>query len=524
MENKRCALYCRVSTPQQGKTGISMGEQEQQLRDYAKAMAWDVIGVYLDPGFSGSLETRPQLQLLFTDLRRKHIDVVLCWRIDRWSRKVSHWYKFYEILDQNHTALAFIEPQLNTGDEMGRLFMGLLAWFAEMEAKADSERTTNIINSAKHSERYLPRPPYGLVKDGRAYTWESPESRAAVEDIYRRVREGQSQRTMSRDLCMTRDAVRGIVANPIYAGQIATTRRDNSGHGTLINWQQLETYAVPFVHPSDQIISWTDWYDLQRAEESMSHSGERSGQLLFSKLFYCATDHHLLTGKGAQGKHKDVVKYVCESDSRKEHPLPSCHHDVLQHHLEGAIASALKDELLRANMTQGISVEEQQLDTILAKTRKATENIRKHLYASDRWDDSVKADLDAKDAQLEDLLERKKEYEDAHTTIEAIRQHIEQWDGFYGALTTDEKRQLFHATIKQIAVDFGHQRATVAWTFSSATAEINIAYQKSAYLSKIRQERKHAIDEGLDGQKSKVVEIGGLEPPTSCMPCRRSPS
>ena len=132
-----------------------------------------------------------------------------------------------------------------------------------------------------------------------------------------------------------------------------------------------------------------------------------------------------MTGKGAQGKHKDVVKYVCESDSRKEHPLPSCHHDVLQHHLEGAIALALKDELLRANMTQGISVEEQQLDTILAKTRKATENIRKHLYASDRWDDSVKADLNAKDAQLEDLLERKKEYEDAHTTIEAIRSQVQ---------------------------------------------------------------------------------------------------
>jgi hypothetical protein len=170
----------------------------------------------------------------------------------------------------------------------------------------------------------------------------------------------------------------------------------------------------------------------------------------------------------------------------------------------------------------GVGVQRLKLFSELVQVREARPGVP--LYAGDCWDDAAKADLDAKNNELEDLLERKQEYVDTHVTVEGIRKHIENWDDFYPELTDDEKKQLLHATIRRIDVDFPTQMATIHWTFSNSTAQINPKIEKTRSHMAAHEKQKHSVNDGSKGSSGTVVEIGGLEPPTSCMPCRRSPS
>jgi resolvase-like protein len=75
----RCAIYARVSTLDQEPEN-----QLPELRDDAAARGWSAE--YTDRGVSGAKDSRPALDRLLADARRRKLDVVLCWRLDRIGR------------------------------------------------------------------------------------------------------------------------------------------------------------------------------------------------------------------------------------------------------------------------------------------------------------------------------------------------------------------------------------------------------------------------------------------------------
>ena len=77
----RVALYARVST----LNGQHPEMQLAELREYASRRGWQVTGEYVDEGVSGSKESRPELNRLMADARRRKLDVVLVWKIDRFG-------------------------------------------------------------------------------------------------------------------------------------------------------------------------------------------------------------------------------------------------------------------------------------------------------------------------------------------------------------------------------------------------------------------------------------------------------
>ena len=80
-----CAIYARVSTADQ-----STEPQELDLRAYAKARGWKVYSEYCDSGISGTKDSRPALNDLMNNARKRRFDVVLVWRFDRFARSTRH--------------------------------------------------------------------------------------------------------------------------------------------------------------------------------------------------------------------------------------------------------------------------------------------------------------------------------------------------------------------------------------------------------------------------------------------------
>lgn len=81
----RVALYARVSTIDQ-----SVEPQLLDLRRYVSDRGWVIYREYADEGISGTNDSRPALNHLTDDARKRRFDVVLVWRFDRFARSTKH--------------------------------------------------------------------------------------------------------------------------------------------------------------------------------------------------------------------------------------------------------------------------------------------------------------------------------------------------------------------------------------------------------------------------------------------------
>ena len=81
----RAAIYARVSTKDQ-----SCDMQMRDLRAYCAARGFTIIREYIDIGQSGAKDSRPELNELMADARKRKLDSILVWRFDRFARSTKH--------------------------------------------------------------------------------------------------------------------------------------------------------------------------------------------------------------------------------------------------------------------------------------------------------------------------------------------------------------------------------------------------------------------------------------------------
>lgn len=137
----KVGLYLRVSTQEQAKEGYSIGEQEARLKDYSKAMRWDIYKIYIDPGFSGADTNRPALQNLISDVEEGKIDKVVVYKLDRLSRsQLDTLYLIEKVFLANNCDFVSMTENFDTSTPFGRAMIGILAVFAQLEREKIHER------------------------------------------------------------------------------------------------------------------------------------------------------------------------------------------------------------------------------------------------------------------------------------------------------------------------------------------------------------------------------------------------
>ena len=75
------AIYARVSTKDQ-----SCELQLRDLRTYCAVRGFDLVREYVDVGQSGAKDSRPELNILMGDARKRQFDAIVVWRFDRFAR------------------------------------------------------------------------------------------------------------------------------------------------------------------------------------------------------------------------------------------------------------------------------------------------------------------------------------------------------------------------------------------------------------------------------------------------------
>lgn len=148
---QRCGLYIRVSTAEQCIHGKSLEAQREFLTRYAEEHDMIPVGIYADEGKTArkELKKRKAVQSLLDDVKAGKLDVILFWRLDRWFRNMSDFYKVQEILDRYGVRwISASEPGLNMETRDGRLQLNVILSIGQNEVDTTSERIKFVNESS----------------------------------------------------------------------------------------------------------------------------------------------------------------------------------------------------------------------------------------------------------------------------------------------------------------------------------------------------------------------------------------
>jgi DNA invertase Pin-like site-specific DNA recombinase len=148
----RAAIYARVSTFDQEPEN-----QLQELRRYVQARGWAATE-YVDKGVSGSKDSRPALDTLVRDARRRRFDTLVVWRLDRLGRNLKHLVGLLDDLQALGVAFVSLAEGIDATTPAGRLQMHILGAIAEFERARIAERVRAGLQRAKAQGRRLGRP------------------------------------------------------------------------------------------------------------------------------------------------------------------------------------------------------------------------------------------------------------------------------------------------------------------------------------------------------------------------------
>jgi DNA invertase Pin-like site-specific DNA recombinase len=152
--SRRVAIYARVST----STGQSVDMQLLDLRELAKRRDFQLTGEYCDEGVSGSRESRPALDSLLRDARRRKFDAVLVWKLDRLGRSLVHLVRLLQDLRSLGVELISYSEGLDFTTTTGKLLYQVISAFAEFERDCIRERVTAGLRNARAKGKRLGRP------------------------------------------------------------------------------------------------------------------------------------------------------------------------------------------------------------------------------------------------------------------------------------------------------------------------------------------------------------------------------
>ncbi len=149
---ENAGIYARVSTSDQ-----NCDMQLRDLREYCERRGWNAME-YVDTSVSGARASREQLDRLMTDARRRKVDVVICWRFDRFARSTKHLLNALEEFQLLGIGFVSHQEAIDTTTPMGKMIFTVISALAEFERSILIERVKAGVAAAKAKGNSCGRP------------------------------------------------------------------------------------------------------------------------------------------------------------------------------------------------------------------------------------------------------------------------------------------------------------------------------------------------------------------------------
>jgi site-specific DNA recombinase len=223
--------YCRVSTDEQVRDGVSLDVQRERIRAYAEAKGFALAAVLVDEGVSGKRLERPGLRELLERCQRGNAKHVIVWKLDRLTRRTRDLLTLIEeVFLAQQVELHSVNESLDTSTPHGRFVLTLFGGLAQMERELIGERTRGALAFKREQRHPTSHPPLGFRTNGKRHRMVPvPEELRVVRCILERWRRGGSFAGIASHLnaplpplASGRSAARAVAVSPLPAARPLT--------------------------------------------------------------------------------------------------------------------------------------------------------------------------------------------------------------------------------------------------------------------------------------------------------------
>ena len=156
----RIGIYAHVSTKDQ-----SCELQVRDLRAYCAARGFDLVREYVDVGQSGAKDSRPELNILMDDARKRQFDAIVVWRFDRFARSTKRLLSALEEFRSLGIQFISYQENIDTSSALGQALFTIVSAVAQLERDLIRERVTAGIRNAQANGKKQGRPKSSVDRD-----------------------------------------------------------------------------------------------------------------------------------------------------------------------------------------------------------------------------------------------------------------------------------------------------------------------------------------------------------------------
>lgn len=232
----RTAIYARVSTGEQQ----TLSMQIKKMKEYVKSRKW-ILTAEVEDVASGA-KTRPKREELLKMARRKEIDAIIVWKLDRFGRSLADLITTLNELKELEVTFVSLTEALDFSTPSGRAMAGMLSIFAEFEREMIRERVKAGIANAREKGKPHGRPPTASAK---------------LEKIIELKSEGLNNSQIAKQLKISRGSVIGLLK-----GQIIPPPKEKSKTKVITLYLSIENNSK-FVRGKGKVRENIEWHMLR---------------------------------------------------------------------------------------------------------------------------------------------------------------------------------------------------------------------------------------------------------------------
>ena len=374
----RGVIYARYSSDNQREESI-----EGQIREntaFARKNGIDIVATYIDRAYSAKTDNRPEFQRMIKDSGKKSFDVVIVWKLDRFSRNRYDSAKYKAMLKKNDVRVISATEAISEGAE-GIILESVLEGMAEYYSADLAEKVTRGMTENALKCRFNGGTvPFGYMIDEEQHYQINPAQAPLVIEMFRRYAGGESITEIIEDL---------------NARGIRTSRGNRFNKNSLArifsNRRYIGEYAYKDISVPDAIPAIISKGIFDRVAIRMGQNKHATGKakapekyLLTTKLF-CGTCHSMFVGDSANKPNGVIYRYYkCASAKRHECDRKALRKDWTENIIIEKITSWLSDDKTIARMADDVMAllsEENEmipaLEAQLKQVRSSIDNIMK---------------------------------------------------------------------------------------------------------------------------------------------------
>ena len=399
-------IYARYSSDSQREESIE--GQLRECREYAERNNMTIVGTYIDRALSAKTADRPEFQHMIKDSAKELFEIVLVWKLDRFSRDRYDSAHYKHILKKNGVKVVSAKEHISEGPE-GIILEAMLEGYAEFYSAELSEKIhRGQKENALKGKNNGGGVPLGYLLDKKAQKLViDPTTAPLVVEVFEKYADGKSVRSIVEDF-----NARGLKTKrgqPFNINSFSSLLKNRKYIGEYRYQDVVIEGGVPAIVPEDLFNRVQERMEKNRHAPAMAKAKE--DYLLTTKLF-CGKCERMMVGESGKS-HTGAMHYYykCSGAKRlKDCDKKAVRKDWIERVVVRLTMQRVMDEEKINRLIDAILVMQEQEDITtpalrsqLAETESSIGNILKAIEQG-IFTPSTKQRLDELEARKEEIL------------------------------------------------------------------------------------------------------------------------